>query len=83
MDVLPNVVVRFSSDGIYGETVDSDHNSTITEFPEHATATVCKAYSRDGKCGDCRACWDKSIQTIAYPQHGRKMARINIQLKAA
>jgi hypothetical protein len=32
----------------------------------HAT---CPAYQQDGKCGDCRACWDKTIDHITYPQH--------------
>jgi hypothetical protein len=34
---------------------------------EHAVA--CNAPSQDGKCLQCRACWDKNIQTIAYLKH--------------
>ena len=29
--------------------------------------TECTAYQRDGKCGDCRACWSK--ETISYRKH--------------
>ena len=37
---------------------------------------LCQAYTRKGKCGDCRACWDKRIKTIAYPTHGAKMDKV-------
>ena len=52
---------------------------TAEQVPDGAT--LCEAYSRGGKCSGCRACWDKSVATIAYPAHGAKMARV-IKLKA-
>ena len=76
---LANVAVRKSSDGIAGERVRG-LSSTIFDpaMPNQAAgAFVCEAYSRDGKCGDCRACWDKTVTVIAYPQHGKKMAKVN------
>jgi hypothetical protein len=30
----------------------------------------CPAHSQDGECQDCRACWDPSIECIAYRYHG-------------
>lgn len=77
MQSLPNVVVRYSSDSITGETIPGQCTSTIVQYFEDATETmgVCAAYTRDGKCGDCRACWDKTVQVIAYPAHGRKMVK--------
>jgi hypothetical protein len=77
MNALDNVVVRLSSDSITGETVRGVYTSTIVPHAEDApaNATVCEAYTRDGKCADCRACWQKDIAVIAYPQHGRKMAK--------
>lgn len=76
MRALDHVVVRYSSDGILGERVSGDTTSTIV--PEQALslagdATVCEAYTRDGKCGPCRSCWDKSTGVIAYVAHGRSM----------
>lgn len=72
MNGLPNVVARYSSDSITGATIPgAAYSSTI--FPaDHAPAGafVCGAYTRAGKCADCRACWDKSISVIAYPGHG-------------
>jgi len=77
MQSLPNVVVRYSSDSITGETIPGATTSTIVQHYEDAddSMEVCAAYTRDGKCGDCRACWDKSVQVIAYPAHGRKMVK--------
>jgi len=85
MERLPNVVVRKSSDSIHGETVKGKTTSTIYNSAAQdppAGAVVCGAYWRDGKCADCRACWDKSIPVIAYPQHGQSMARVNAQIIA-
>ena len=73
MKQLPNTSIRYSSDSIRGEH-DEKHGSVV--IPSSDTpikATVCDAYERDGKCGDCRACWNKEIDLIAYPAHGRKM----------
>jgi hypothetical protein len=77
MNALDNVVVRLSSDSITGETVRGVYTSTIVPHAEDApaNATVCEAYTREGKCGDCRACWSPEVAVIAYPQHGRKMAK--------
>lgn len=36
-------------------------------------AKVCDAYERDGKCGDCRACWDRDVAVVAYPAHGKRI----------
>ncbi len=78
MNSLPNVVVRLSSDSVIGETIPGANTSTIIPTPEKATEemTVCEAYSRDGKCGPCRKCWDKDTAVIAYPAHGREMIKV-------
>lgn len=75
MAALPNVVVRRSSDSVSGETVKGATTSTIfgKRSELSAGARVCPAYTRDGKCGDCRACWDKTIAVVAYPAHGKVM----------
>lgn len=80
MNTLPNVVVRYSNDGIHGETMAAQFQSTIVETDTGLEGT-CGAYARDGKCGDCRMCWDRSINVIRYPQHGKAMARVNLRLK--
>jgi hypothetical protein len=84
MAALPNVVVRYSSDSVTGETVGGANNSTIVPSAEDAPAgsVVCGAYERSGKCGGCRACYSKDVQTIAYVAHGVQMAKV-IRLKLA
>lgn len=73
---LPNAVVRVSSDSVTGGIIEGANSSTIysEELPEGAT--MCGAYTREGKCGDCRACWDKDVKVIAYPAHGKSMAKV-------
>tara|TARA_R110000751_G_scaffold52076_4_gene113682 strand:+ start:219 stop:869 length:651 start_codon:yes stop_codon:yes gene_type:complete len=77
MEALPNVVVRFSSDSVAGAIIEGETTSTITEFAEEGESigAVCEAYTRDGKCGDCRQCWQKAVPVIVYPAHGRKMRK--------
>lgn len=78
MEALPNVVVRKSSDSVLGETIEGQCTSTIIPDIEAATdaMTVCEAYSREGKCGPCRKCWDKDVKVVAYPAHGRSMMKL-------
>lgn len=40
--------------------------STVTTDPESAT---CLAPKQNGKCLDCRACWDSSVQNVSYKKH--------------
>ena len=83
MAALPNVVVRFSSDAIDGSILKGANTSTIV--PTHDSnawpncadnVTVCDAYERNGKCADCRECWSKGVQVIAYVAHGHRMQKL-------
>ena len=78
MKSLPNVMVRFSSDSITGDYTPGVHGSVIIPDADTPPAGVfvCGAYQNDGKCNGCRACYNKDIPVIAYPQHGRKMAKV-------
>jgi len=76
MQELPNVVVRFSSDSVNGETIDGLTTSTIFSDTLPKGATECKAYQHEGKCNGCRACYDKDVSVIAYKAHGVKMAKV-------
>lgn len=78
MQALPNVMVRFSSDSVDGSYTPGVHGSVIfpagTDAP--AGTKVCEAYQHDGKCNGCRACYSKDVPVVAYPSHGRKMAKV-------
>jgi hypothetical protein len=85
MKSLDNVSVRFSSDSVTGEFIPGTHGSVIIPTSDDATdaMTLCRAYEYGGKCNGCRACWDKSVDVIAYPAHGVKMAKVIKIIKAA
>ena len=78
MQALSNVMVRPSSDSINGEYLAGTHGSTIVESPDSLPSgvTLCRAYENAGKCSGCRACYDKTVAVIAYPAHGKKMAKV-------
>ena len=82
MKALPNVMVRYSSDEIDGTYTAGLHGSTILPDASRADSNthICNAPSQGGKCLDCRACYDKSIDVIGYIAHGKKMAKV-IKLK--
>jgi len=84
MMALDNVMVRFSSDSIRGQFTKGLHGSVIVPTADDVPAGVslCGAYSRGGVCGGCRACWNRSVPVIAYPAHGKKMAKV-ISIKVA
>jgi len=76
MQSLDNVVVRFSSDSVNGETIQGQTTSTIFSDTVPAGAVECQAYQHEGKCNGCRACYDKTVSVIAYKAHGIKMAKV-------
>jgi len=84
MDALPNVKVRLSSDSVVGQYVKGLHGSVIVPDArvDPDQVTLCRAYENNGKCSGCRACYDKAIPVIAYPAHGRSMAKV-IRLRLA
>ena len=78
LESLPNVMVRFSSDAVDGTYTKGLHGSTILPDATSADSNtfVCNAPNQGGKCLDCRACYDKSINVIGYIAHGKKMAKV-------
>lgn len=76
MSALANVVVRYSSDSITGDTVEGPQTSTIATLDNAPSdALVCEAYQREGKCGPCRACWSKEVAVVCYIGHGKSMEK--------
>jgi hypothetical protein len=78
MQALPNVMVRFSADGVDGRFTAGVHGSIIVHSPEAIPegVTLCSAYENNGKCNGCRACYDKGVAVVAYPAHGKKMTKV-------
>jgi hypothetical protein len=76
MESLDNVVIRKSSDSVLGVTIKGITTSTIVPEDMVTKHHKCPAYNNNGKCGKCRACWDKSVPVVAYVAHGNKMKKI-------
>ena len=76
MELLSNVVVRFSSDSVNGEIIPGQTTSTIFSDTVPDGAVECQAYQHEGKCNGCRACYNKDVPVIAYKAHGIKMAKV-------
>jgi hypothetical protein len=71
MKKLPNVSVRYSSDSINGEYTLGLHGSTILQDTKinDPYVYVCPATLNHGSCGDCKECWNKDKELIAYKLH--------------
>lgn len=67
-DFPENLIVRVSATMVDEKAGDYPNTSTVHENKE-PIGLACKAPEQDGKCGNCRACWDKSIQNISYAKH--------------
>ena len=64
-DCPDNLAVRFSMPMVDQPAAGTwNHTSTVV-----TSGATCPAPKQDGKCGDCRACWDKSIPNISYGKH--------------
>ena len=60
-----NLVIRFSM-----PMVDQPATGTWTNTSTVVTSgATCPAPQQGGKCLDCRACWDKDVENIAYGKH--------------
>ena len=65
-DIVPsNLIIRMSSHMIDQPPVKFWHwTSTVTTGD-----ASCPAPSQGNKCGDCRACWNRSVPTVSYGKH--------------
>jgi len=65
-DIVPsNLIIRMSSHMI--------DQPPVKFWPWTSTVTTadasCPAPKQGNKCGDCRACWDRSVSTVSYGKH--------------
>jgi len=65
-----NLTVRLSSlmlEGNPPEAIAKRFNLTTSGVSK--SGFTCPSSKQAGKCGDCRACWNKSISNVNYKQH--------------
>jgi hypothetical protein len=62
-----NLTVRVSAAMIDGRPPRGyPTTSTVVRDPGAAT---CPAPQQEGRCGECRACWDPAVSNVAYAKH--------------
>lgn len=66
---LPNVTVRKSAKEIDREATNCSGLTCTVNKDSKAIGFECPAYKNEGKCGNCKACWNKAIKNISYPIH--------------
>ena len=59
-----NLIIRVSGVKIDGEGGNFPHTSTVV-----TKEATCRAYENKNKCGECRACWDKTVKNVSYLKH--------------
>ena len=65
-----NLVIRASGIMIDGKRPNYKTASMVLRnAPIPAKAHVCPAPTQGNQCGDCRACWDKTVPTVVYHLH--------------
>lgn len=72
--IPPNLTIRLSThmvDSLNPPKIGGFVTSSVHSKPEGipANSAECGAYTRGGKCGDCRLCWDSSVSNVSYPKH--------------
>lgn len=69
-DHLPdNLCVRISTTKVGAPPALNRRLNAQTSTVNWNKGFQCGAQSRGNQCGPCRACWDKSIPNVNYPQH--------------
>lgn len=65
-----NLIIRISAtmvgDKPHGQWA---HTSTVHGKSHTYTGHACPARNQGNACGECRACWDKSVANVSYPLH--------------
>lgn len=65
-----NLTVRVSAAMIGGNPpAGFPQTSTVVKKDHEVVGHLCPSSKQDGKCGSCRACWDKTVDNVAYPYH--------------
>jgi hypothetical protein len=68
-DFPPNLCVRLSGAMIDGNPPAYDGNTSTVHKAHAPIGSECEAYTRGGKCGECRDCWNRDIKNVSYPKH--------------
>lgn len=68
-DFPSNLCVRLSGAMIDGKPPAYEGNTSTVHQKGEPVGEPCMAYTRGGKCGECRLCWSREVKNISYPKH--------------
>jgi hypothetical protein len=70
-EIPPNLTIRMSAHMIDGKPpeIEGFPSSTVSTGDPSPGSHVCPAYKQGGFCGNCRACWDPTVEVVDYPLH--------------
>lgn len=60
-----NLVVRMSAP-MLGQAPPRSFDGLLSSTVQSGEGLACEAYTRDNKCGPCRACWSPDVENIDY-----------------
>jgi hypothetical protein len=66
-----NLLIRYSSPMIGEKTRSQGPASMVLRKGQDVPEGVskCSAYTQGGACLDCRACWNRDVAQVGYPEH--------------
>jgi len=64
-----NLIVRISATKVDGKPPSNAMHTSTVHKDKKAIGFACPSSLQDGKCQDCRACWDTNIKNISYKKH--------------
>jgi len=64
-----NLTVRVSGMMIDGMIPAGFDHVSMVSADGSVYGKECRAYTRDNKCGNCRACWNKNVYCVTYHKH--------------
>ena len=70
IESLPkNVCLRISSPNIDQKPLDGFNNTSTVHENKKAFGLECIAYKQEGKCLECKACYNPKVKNVSYPLH--------------
>ena len=68
--VVPrNLVIRVSATMVDGDATSAWPTTSGVHDKAKAKGRACPAPQQEGKCGDCRACWNPKVKHVSYHLH--------------
>ena len=67
--VPKNLVIRVSATMVDGDATQAWPTTSGVHDQQKAKGRACPAPKQEGKCGDCRACWNPKVKHVSYHLH--------------